>query len=98
MAELLESWMARLEAKVDGLRADVAALKAVQLQVEDHQERIYGNGQPGIIKDVDRLKQSSRKAEKDAEQARRNFKWIIAAVLIPGVAAAAELIRSIMGG
>jgi ribosome modulation factor len=53
----LDAWMQRMDSKVDGLRSDVAALMAVRDRVEEHHARIYGNGQPGILKDVDRLKQ-----------------------------------------
>lgn len=76
MTERLEIWMERMESKMDGVRADVADLKAMRAQVEEHHERIYGNGQPGIIKDVDRLKQW-RKAI---------FWWIGAAVSAPVLA------------
>lgn len=78
----LDAWMRRMEDKVDALRTDMSALKTMRSQVEEHHERIYGNGQPGILKDVDRLK-----------QARVNLKWVIATLLIPGLAALAVWLR-----
>ena len=53
----LGDWMARVEGKLDKLADDMAALNAMRVRVDEHHERLYGNGQPGIIKDVDRLKQ-----------------------------------------
>jgi len=57
MTERLQTWMERLEGKVDRLGAEMAQLSAVKDRVDEHHERIYGNGQPGLVKDVDRLKQ-----------------------------------------
>ena len=56
-SERLDAWMTRLEAKLDKVGNDVAALMAMRDRLDDHHERLFGNGQPGIVKDVDRLKQ-----------------------------------------
>ena len=56
----LDDWMARVEGKLDRLGADMAALNAMRERVDEHHERLYGNGQPGILKDVDRVKQMVR--------------------------------------
>ena len=53
----LDAWMARVETKLDLLGQDMAQLKGMRGEVDDHHERLFGNGQPGILKDVDRLKQ-----------------------------------------
>lgn len=60
MPDRLDAWMQRMENKVDGLRTDISGLMAVRDRVEEHHARIYGNGQPGLIKDVDRVKQRAR--------------------------------------
>ena len=53
----LDAWMSRMEDKIDKLTVDMAAVASLRNQVEDHRQRIYGNGSPGLIKDVDRMKQ-----------------------------------------
>lgn len=85
MSERLETLIERIDGNVDALRVDVAELKAMRAQVEEHHERIYGNGQPGLVKDVDRLKQE-----------RKNLRWWLAAILIPSIAAAADFVRSMV--
>lgn len=81
----LDDWMARMESKIDQLAKDMAEVKAMHAQVEEHHETLYGNGKPGMVLDVDRIKQQ-----------RKLLAWIIAAVLIPGIAAAAEFIHSVV--
>lgn len=57
MTERLEVWMERMERKVDGLRADMETVKVMKDRVEEHHESLYGNGKPGLVLDVDRIKQ-----------------------------------------
>ena len=84
MSEVAESWMERMEGKVDALRIDMASLKAVREQVGEHHESLYGNGKPGLVLDVDRLKQSHR-----------IFKWAIGIMIASATTAAIDLIRVI---
>lgn len=78
-----EERLARMEEKIDGLVLDMATVKAMRSQVEEHHERIYGNGQPGLIKDVDRLKQW-----------KKSLYWLVGLL---GTATAGDFISSFVG-
>lgn len=80
----LDAWMDRVEGKLDKLTADMAAMTTLQSRVEDHQERIYGNGQPGLVKDVDRIKQW-----------RKSLYWLVG---ILGSATAGDFLSRFIGG
>ena len=81
MTEQLGTWMTRMEEKVDGLRNDMADLKAMRGRVAEHHESLYGNGKPGLVLSVDRLTQSSSL-----------FKWAIGIMLGCAATAGVDLI------
>lgn len=72
-----------MEAKIDGLVIDMAVVKAMRERVDEHHEKLYGNGQPGLLKDVDRLKQW-----------KKSLYWIVGVL---GSATAGDLFSSFMG-
>ena len=78
MTDPTEAWLNRVDKKLDDIGAAIADLRAVQQRVDDHNERIYGNGQPGLIKDVDRLKQSHRASVE--ERRRAWWVWLVIAL------------------
>lgn len=82
MTEQFEKWMARMDGKIDKLGEDMAELKAMRGQLKDHQERIFGNGQPGLLKDVDRLKQWKKAI----------FWWVGVAVASPALAEVVKVV------
>ncbi len=92
-ADPTEAWRNRVDKKLDDIGSAVAELRTLQQRVDDHNERIYGNGQPGIIKDVDRLKQSHRAASE--ERRRAWWVWLVIAFGAGGAGSSvAEFARS----
>lgn len=85
MSEHIEAWLSRIESKLDSLAPLPAKMDAIGQRLDDHIEKdehlFNGNGSPGLVKDVDRLKQWQKSI----------FWWVGIAVASPVLAEAAKL-------
>ena len=88
MSEHIEAWLARIESKLDSLAPLPATMDAIGKRLDEHIEKdehlFNGNGSPGIVKDVDRLKQWKKAV----------FWWVGIAVASPVLA---EVIKVVSG-
>lgn len=95
MADYQDEWLKRIEEQIGEIRTAVMPLMAISQRLEEHHEVLYGNGQPGVIKDVDRLKQDKRRSD---DEQRKFFRlWVL--IVICGAAlggSAPEIVRAAM--
>ena len=89
MSDYQDEWLKRIEAQLEGIRAAVAPLASLSQRLEEHHSALYGNGQPGLIKDMERMKQTS-------EDQRRSIKmWLLILLGVSAVGGSApELVRA----
>lgn len=92
MSEHLEAWLERIEGKLDDLAVLPAQMEGLDKRLDEHIERdediLHGNGQPGLVKDVDRLKQW-----------RKSIYWMVGAVLtLASAPSLAEIVRFLLQG
>ncbi len=57
MSDYQDEWLKRIDGQLTDIGKAVAPLLALSQRLEEHHSALYGNGQPGLLKDVDRLKQ-----------------------------------------
>lgn len=72
MADYQDDWLRRIEEKVDLVLADTAQLKPLKDQfvahVKEDSRLFHGNGQPGLILQLDRIKQEQTKFNDERRQ------------------------------
>ena len=86
-----EERLIRIESKLEEVRIGMGELKAMRERLDEHIEKdehlFNGNGSPGLVKDVDRLKQWKKSI----------FWWVGIAVASPVLAEAAKLAADALG-
>lgn len=88
MDENADPWRDRMENKLDRIVEQLSNLPNIEHRLSEHHERLFGNGQPGLIKDVDRLKQDHRRTT-------RIWPMLLLAVAAAG-SAAPEVLHSLL--
>ena len=72
MSDYQDAWLERIEHKLDSIQTSVAGIEPLKNQLESHIQDdarlFHGNGQPGLIKDVECLKQDHKKMVEDRKQ------------------------------
>lgn len=62
MSDYQDEWLKRIEDKLDRVGEQTSQIKPLQERFAEHATRddelFYGNGAPGLLRDVDRLKQA----------------------------------------
>lgn len=82
-ADYLHEWLKRVEDKIDKVESSTSSISAISQRLNEHHVVLYGNGQPGVIKDVDRLK-----------QLRKALAWLIGLIVVGSATSGAELIKA----
>jgi hypothetical protein len=85
VSEHITEWLERVEKKIDRLGAVPTQIAALDERLAKHDKLLYGNGQPGLLADVDRLKQS-----------RKLLMWAVGIVIAAAAAEMPSVFRSIL--
>lgn len=85
-----EERLIRIESKLEEVRIGMGELKAIRERLDEHIEKdehlFNGNGSPGIVKDVDRLKQWKKSI----------FWWVGIAIASPVLGEAAKFAITVL--
>ena len=85
MSDYQDEWLSRIERKLDLCLAQAARIKPIQEQLDKHEELLYGNGSPGLIREIDRIK-----------QLKKGLGWLIGIIAVGAGSSVVSVVKAVM--